>query len=133
MFSEYEDYLSQDFSINFWSDEGICAACEILNKFSNEDWDALAQRWHSNTNEWKVRFAETLDSHSSQLVMEILLQMLEEDDNDVVIAAADSLRSLTQTELKISPATLERIVILRDRSGMAVKTVLADFIKRTTT
>lgn len=133
MFAEYEDYLRQDFSINFWSDEGICAACEILSKFSDEDWNTLAQRWRGNTNDWKVRCAETIDSHSSQLVMEILLDMLEEADSDVVVAAADSLRSFTQAELRIPPATLERIFILRDRSGIAVKAVLSDFTKRITT
>ncbi|WBS01538.1 hypothetical protein OU994_25190 [Pseudoduganella sp. SL102] len=133
MFSEFEDYLRQGFSISFWSNEGISEACGILNKFPVEDWGALAKRWRDNTDIWKVRCAETLDSQPSQIVLEILLDMLEEDDEKVVVAAADSLRSLSQGELKIPPATLERIVILRDRSGVAVKAVLSDFIKRITT
>lgn len=132
MFSEYEDYLNQDFSTNFWSDEGIDASCEILSKFSAEDWIALASKWREKTNNWKVRCAETIDSYPSHLVMDILLDMLGEDNADVIIAAADSLRSLTQAELRIPETTLERIVILRDRSGVAVKRVLSDFIERAT-
>lgn len=133
MFSEFDRYLCQEFSISFWSNEGISEACEILNKFSVKDWYSLAARWRDNTDVWKVRCAETLDSQPSQLALEILLDMLEEDDGNVVIAAADSLRSLSQGKLKIPPATLERIVILRDRSGVAVKAVLSDFIRRITT
>ncbi len=133
MFAEYDECLSLDCSIDFWSDVGICDAWEILSKFSDEDWNTLSHRWRENSNEWKVRCAETIDSHSSQLVIEILLGMLEDEDSDVVIAAADALRSLTHAELRIPPATLDRIVLLRDRSGIVVKTVLSDFIKRTTT
>lgn len=129
MFSSYEEYLNYDFSLDYWSDEGISAACGLLNSFSGEDWETLGKSWRSKTKEWKVRCAETIDSHTTSLVREVLLGMLEDKDPDVVIAAVDSLKHMSRVELNVSPVTMARIVSLRDSSGPVVKAVLDDFIK----
>jgi hypothetical protein len=130
MFFNYEKYLSHDFSPDYWSDEGITAASTLLAGFSEEDWGMLAKSWSSKPKEWKVRCAETIDSAPSSVVVEVLLAMLHDVDADVVIAAADSLRSMPRPALRISKQRVDHLLNLRDQSGPIVKAVLDDFIKQ---
>ena len=130
MFAGYDYYLGDNFSIDFWSDVGLCAACALVSGFSADDWNSLAKKWHGRPAAWKARCAQTLDAHRSPLALDILLDMLEEEDDDVVVAAADTIRSTTKSALAISPPILARLAGLRDRSGIVDKIVLSALIKR---
>lgn len=132
MFEEYCNYLDEDLPVDYWSDLGICAACALLSAFSEGEWSRLAQEWRTKSAVWKERCAQTIDAYCSPLVMAILLDMLEDEDDRVVVAAADSVRSMALAQVPISPAIVARLAALRDRSGIVDKIVLSALIKRTT-
>lgn len=130
MFSRYEEYLNYDFSPDYWSDEGITIASAQLNKFSEEDWITLSRSWADKSTEWKVRCAETLDAPFLAEAIKVLLAMLHDADSNVVIAAADSLRSMPHSAIQLSPSSIDQLIELRERSGPVSKAVLNDFINR---
>lgn len=130
MFAGYDYYLGENFSIDFWSDVGFCASCALLSGFSAGDWNRLANQWRARPDAWKARCAQTLDAHRSPFALEILLDMLEEEDDGVVVAAADTIRSTTKAPLAIPAPVLARLAGLRDRSDIVGKIVLSALIKR---
>lgn len=136
MFAGYDDYLGENFSIDFWSDIGFCASCALLSGFSADDWNRLANQWRARPDAWKARCAQTLDAHRSPFALEILLDMLEEEDDGVAAAAAeaaaDTIRSTTTAPLAIPAPILARLAGLRDRSHIVGKIVLSALIRRAT-
>lgn len=132
VFREFDDYLSSEFGPDYWSDEGISHAAHLLIAFSDRDWQALASEWRARSTGWKVRCAEAIDSHSSPVVRSILIEMLESPEQEVVVAAADSLRFDPGRIDGIAELARHRIADIRDTAGPATKAVLSDFFKRIT-
>ena len=130
MFSGYNEYLLSDFSADYWSDEGISIAVSLLNTFSEADWQELTSVWRNMPTAWKVRCAETIDSYASAIVDSILVDMLQDGDPDVVVAAADSLRSMTKTTFELSAEDFQRISAIRDSAGPVVRIVLGNFLQK---
>lgn len=128
MFSDYKDYLSSGFSVNYWSDEGIDAAREMLDAFSDSDWGVLLQTWAVQSAEWRVRCAETIDSQSHPAAAKLLLAMLHDSDDDVKIAAIDALRSLDSLVLK--PEDIKLISGLNEGSRPVGQLVINDLLRK---
>lgn len=97
IFENYSSLLNYDCSDDYWEDEGIDEATEILQQFSSSDWDALKEKSECGPSRWKTRCAQTLSEVKSNSSISILLQLLLSTDNDVVEASIDSINSLLQS------------------------------------
>ena len=93
MFERYQEYLETDFSDDYWSDECIGIAIEILGKFLPEDWISLSNSWRCQSRNWKIRCAETLDGGLTDPGFAILLSMARDSDEELVMIALESLGS----------------------------------------
>jgi hypothetical protein len=128
MFSELDNYLTIPVGSDYWSDEGIDIASAMLIKFSDQDWTELSTHCALKPVEWQVRCAEILDSVPNPISVEILVKFLRSDCDEVVVAAADSLRSIGNVE--ISADSLNRVTHLAESGSALIQMVLADFLKR---
>ena len=124
MCSSYKEYLLSELLEDYWSDEGISIAVSLLNTFSEADWEELTSVWRNMPSAWKVRCAETIDSYPSAIVESILVGMLRDGDPDVIVAAADSLRSMMKTTFELPSEDFQRISAMRDSAWPVVKIVL---------
>ncbi|QJQ02439.1 hypothetical protein [Herbaspirillum rubrisubalbicans] len=86
MYRLYDEYISRDFSLDYWSDEGISQAALILIKFSDSEWDILAKPCLEKPEKWGVRCAETLGDIESVKALMVLLQLLKSENFDVRVA-----------------------------------------------
>jgi hypothetical protein len=93
-FQELDAYLSQDFSDDYWSDDASLYAHELVKQLSTEDWKALKSCWQNRSKQWQVRFAEILDWGETRRAVSLLRQMIRVKDDELMLTAADSLRSL---------------------------------------
>lgn len=126
MFSEFDEYLKLEFLIDYWSDEGINIASAMLEKFMDEDWNKLKNEYQTRTNEWQIKCAEVLDMVNHPISLEILIGLLAAKNDDVVVAAADSLRS--KTNLKLPMNSIERLTSLSRQGSAPVKAVLVNLL-----
>lgn len=101
-FVNYSSLLNYDCSEDYWEDEGIDEATEILKQFSSFDWDALKEKSECESPRWKVRCAQTLSEVISDNSLSILSQFLSSVDNNVVEASIDSINSLLQSGSEFS-------------------------------
>lgn len=132
MYEKYDRYLNGDFSDDYWSDVGISEAATVLSSFSDNDWDFLSQQLKVKETLWLQRCAETLSEVDSPHVVGVLMKLIDQSDNSVVIAAADSLNSLVSMGYKIQYAEdlKSKLVAIKSVAGLTGKLVIESLEKR---
>ncbi|MFC5476367.1 hypothetical protein [Paraherbaspirillum soli] len=105
MFQKYDDYLNgvREFD-DYWSDVGISEAIEILNAFTEKDWEILKEKIEERPQIWLVSCAETLSEVSDvNHAYDVLLHLIEKDTEEVVISAIDAINALASYGFNVLP------------------------------
>jgi hypothetical protein len=108
-FEELDSYLMNEFSDDYWSDDAVLHARSLIERLEPDDWVTLGVMWTRRPLGWVRRCADALSRGNPDFAAPILVAMIESDNDELVVEAADSLSSL-QMEAR-SPAL----------SGSAVK------------
>jgi hypothetical protein len=100
-------FLSNEYSIDYWSDVAIEQAIELANVLPPADWISLTSDWESLTQLCQARLAQISSEISADTpsVIQMLVAMLSSSDSEVVEASLDSLNSICQ----LSPERLEKL------------------------
>jgi hypothetical protein len=93
-FSQLDNILAIDGSENYWSDDLVLKSGEVLRQFTNHDWIEIRKNWANRPAKWQHRCAYILSEGDAKSVVPLLLAMIESIDDELVIAAIDSLRSI---------------------------------------
>jgi len=133
MFEKYSAYLDGDFSVDYWSDEGISYATTFLEKFTDSDWDSLKRIIHYKPVPWMIRCAETLGDVGGIISFDVLLELIAVESDEVKISALDSINS----RLSLGSALVENvgdvrsaIKAARSSAGTAASVMLTSLEKR---
>jgi len=94
MFSDFDKYLCSSFSIDYWSDEGISQAANIVSEFTENDWEELDSSLSNQNESWQIRCAESLGDVENNYSLDILLTLLNSESSEVQIAVLDSVSAL---------------------------------------
>jgi len=127
---ELDEYLSQDYNINYWSDDAILYAYELVGKLTSSEWRKLRQLWKGRPAQWQEYFVEILSRGEPREAIPVLLAIVEEAGDDLAITAAGSLRStdLSGVNVQVSSHAVERLKDLaRKRPGLQAR-VLEDLL-----
>lgn len=95
MYNELENYLSSEFSVDYWSDEGITIAVNTVENFSEDDWKLLVINASKKSPDWQIKLANVLGDFTTEKSMTILIALLSSNNSDVIVAAIDSIRGMT--------------------------------------
>lgn len=116
---EYDDY---------WSDVGMSDAIAFLDSFSDEDWAALELLVAKRPSLWQLACAETLSEvTNTKRSFNLLLQLMQVGDDEVTIAALDSINALASYGLDITCKATQlgsAIRQARGNAGAAVSSML---------
>ncbi|MBC7796090.1 MAG: hypothetical protein H7Z37_04365 [Pyrinomonadaceae bacterium] len=104
-FSELNECLSGDYSVDYWSDDVIGYASELIHNCTATDWDNLEKVWKSKNVQWQNYLAQILAWGNLDRAVPLLLELLSVDNEEVVVSAADSLREI---RVNIRPITITR-------------------------
>jgi hypothetical protein len=129
-FAELDGYLSEPFSIDYWSDDAIGHAQALVAGLSADGWDALETAWRARPTQWQARAAQSL-SHGPPL-RAVPVLMVDVQDDDVAEAAADALRDFGSPEspLDVPAHVIERLDRLGEARPGPVAMVVADLRRR---
>jgi hypothetical protein len=86
------DELLDQPNIDYWSDEGITIAEEILDRMSASERNALSRIAPTKTVVWKEHLSQCLRHYRESWSTNLLKEFVFDADLDVAVAAADSLR-----------------------------------------
>jgi tetratricopeptide (TPR) repeat protein len=100
-FQELDTYLNQEFSDDYWYDDAKFYACELVKQLTTDDWNALKSSWRNRSKQWQERCAEILDWGDARQAVPILLEMIQVEDDELILTAADSLSSIGVAELDL--------------------------------
>lgn len=130
-FQELDTYLSQDFSDDYWSDDASLYACELVKQLTTEDWDALKSSWRNRSKHWQERCAEILDWGDARQAVSLLLEMIQVEDDELTLTAADSLSSIgvAELDLPVGADVLSRLQAVA-HSGNVAKLIINQLLKQ---
>jgi hypothetical protein len=130
-FQELDAYLSQNFSDDYWSDDASLYARELVKQLTTEDWNALKSSWQNRSKEWQMRCAEILDWGEALQAVPLLLEMIQVENDDLTLTAADSLRSIgvVELDLPVGKDVLERLQMVAQTSSIA-KRIINELLKQ---
>lgn len=126
VFQDLDEYLDQEYAIDYWSDDAILHAFALVHEMKPTDWDALRSAWQARPREWQYRCAEVLSQADPRQAIPLLLDMLHTPDDDLTVTAADVLRTLHVGELNVhvSPKATARLQALaREHPGLIARSI----------
>lgn len=131
IFQELDTYLSQDFSDDYWSDDASLYACELVKQLTTEDWNALHASWRNRSKQWQERCAEILDWGDARQAVPLLLEMIQVEDDELTLTAADSLSSIgvAELDLPVGADVLSRLQAVA-HSGNVAKLIINQLLKQ---
>ncbi|BFH25580.1 hypothetical protein WJ0W_001822 [Paenibacillus melissococcoides] len=135
MYEELDEYLSGEFTTDYWYDEGFSIAREMLEEFNNNDWGKLLNSILSKSIDWQVRYAYCVDSDiKDNAVVKSLLLLSTVDDEELFTTCVDSLRVIVNSDniglVSSDEAIMKRIEELLPKCGMATRKMFEDFIRK---
>jgi len=95
MIDKFGKYLSGEFSNDYWSEDAIYSAGDILDKISTEEWIELEGIFKSKNKQWQVRCLQSFAATDSLEFQPILRNILTSiDDDEILIECLDIIENL---------------------------------------
>ena len=137
MFDEFDKYIFEftveNFAVDYWYDEGVDIAENILCEFRENDWKILLEEVSERTIEWQKRVAYCMHDKSNLNQLKVLLNLAETDDTELFEIVVDSLRDFTSEEslnlIQADSRIVSKIEELMPKVGDATKRVFKEFLK----
>ncbi len=137
MFDKLDEYITEfeneDYAMDYWYDEGVFIAQEMIQDFEKEDWMVLLSDLAAKSIGWKRRLAYCLHDGSDLNQLDILLKLINTDDSELFELAVDSLRSFSSRESKNMIQNNTQILVqireMMPKVGVAAKKIFEEFLK----
>lgn len=83
--------LEADYNPDYWSDNVKTEAGSMIDRLSENEWDALTESWQNQTPTWRRNFAEASFLSDKPRVISLLVCMLRSPEAEVGAAIAKTL------------------------------------------
>lgn len=138
MCDEFDKYILEfaveDFAVDYWYDEGVDIAENMLHEFSNNDWKSLLEIIPKRTVEWQKRLAYCMHDGNDLNQLAVLLKLVGTDDSELFEIVVDSLRGFTSKEglnlIQNDSQVVSKIKELLPKVGETTKRVFEEFLKK---
>lgn len=131
MYKELDEFLSEQCTEDSWYDDGFIYAQQLLNDFTNKDWEEIFRETTYKEDKWKIKLAYCIDDDLGINGLNLLLSLIDEK-KEVVEYVIDSLRSFNTNqyhELIRNTSIVSKAKSLLENATPPVKQVLKQFIK----
>ncbi|HYD64813.1 hypothetical protein [Azospirillum sp.] len=130
-FSEFDEILGAEASDDYWSDELVVIARDVVTSLSDADWNTLNDTWRRRSGEWQERLASVLSWVEPARATPLLVTMIESEDDALSLAAADSLGTIAAAvpASSLSPAARARLEAIAGK-GRLNAMVVDNLLKR---
>lgn len=130
MYNELENYLFSEFSVDYWSDEGITIAVNTVGNFSEDDWKLLISNANKKNPDWQIKLANVLGDFTTENSMTILISLLGSNNDEVIEAAIDSIRGMTHLDV-LKNAEVRKLISVRtnelkDKNSLLTNLIIND-------
>lgn len=134
MYNELEKYLLGYLPSNYWYDEGVDIARDIISNFKEDDWKQLLERLSAQDIEWKKKIAYCLYDKSNKYELLALLELLDTEDEELFEICLDSLSSFIDKEsaelFTNNTENISKIQDLLQNSSKPTQVMLEDLLNK---
>ena len=134
VYDRLDKYLSGYLPMDYWYDEGVDIAREIIADLKPCDWEMLLEKVSTKDVEWKKKIAYCLYDRDKEYGSSLLLELLDTEDEELFEIALDSLRGFVDKEIAVSlvrdPVLISKMVKLYHDAGKPPRAVLDDLAKK---
>ncbi|MGL4393734.1 MAG: hypothetical protein ACRCS8_00700 [Brevinema sp.] len=134
MYNELEKYLTGYLPPNYWYDEGVDIAQDMISNFKDDDWKQLLERLSIQDIEWKKKLAYCLYDESNKYELIALLELIDTKDEELFEICLDSLRNFINKEsvdfFINNSEIVSRIEKLLHNADKPTQVVIADLLNK---
>ncbi len=134
MYSELDNLLSKEVTIDSWYDDGFLIAQDIMNKFSNADWIKLSEEVLNKDLKWQKKLVYCLDNQLIEEELEIISKMLCVKDDELLEMCIDVLRAfdneLGHSYIKMHPEIISEAKKRMSAVDSVTKMMLKSFLMK---
>ena len=138
MFDEFDKYILEfaveDFVVDYWYDEGVDIAENMLQEFSDNDWKSLLEIMPMRTVEWQKLLAYCMHDGNDLNQLAVLLKLVETEDSGLFEIVVDSLRGFASKEslslIQSNSQVVSKIKELMPKAGEPAKRIFEEFLKK---
>ena len=105
MFKDFESSINDNSCDDFWYDVALFECQEMLERFSDEEWEELSEKIGNYSEEAKMRCVECLSDIDNRKGLLMILRLSNTNNRELFVTCVDSLRnmdisSLSQNEIE---------------------------------
>lgn len=134
MYNELDELLLEETTVDSWYDDGFSIAQDILNQFSNDDWQELSNEVLKKDLDWQKKLVYCLDNQVIEEELNIICKLILIDDEELFEMCIDALRAfdneLGHSFIKKNPQIIIEVEKKINTAGNATKRVLEDFLRK---
>lgn len=134
MYNELDELLLEETTVDSWYDDGFSIAQDILNQFSNDDWQELSNEVLKKDLDWQKKIVYCLDNQVIEEELNIICKLILIDDEELFEMCIDALRAfdneLGHSFIKKNPQIIIEVEKKINTAGNATKRVLEDFLRK---
>ncbi|SHJ41790.1 hypothetical protein SAMN05444401_2951 [Clostridium amylolyticum] len=134
MYNELDELLLEETTVDSWYDDGFSIAQDILNQFSNGDWQELSNEVLKKDLDWQKKLVYCLDNQVIEEELNIICKLILIDDEELFEMCIDALRAfdneLGHSFIKKNPQIIIEVEKKINTAGNATKRVLEDFLRK---
>ena len=127
MYNELDELLLEETTVDSWYDDGFSIAQDILNQFSNDDWQELSNEVLKKDLDWQKKLVYCLDNQVIEEELNIICKLILIDDEELFEMCIDALRAfdneLGHSFIKKNPQIVIEVEKKINITGNATKRV----------
>ena len=134
MYNELDELLLEETTVDSWYDDGFSIAQDILNQFSNDDWQELSNEVLKKDLDWQRKLVYCLDNQVIEEELNIICKLIVIDDEELFEMCIDALRGfdneLGHSFIRKNPKIIIDVKKRVNVVGNATKRVLEDSLRK---
>lgn len=134
MYNELDELLLEETTVDSWYDDGFSIAQDILNQFSNDDWQELSNEVLKKDLDWQRKLVYCLDNQVIEEELNIICKLIVIDDEELFEMCIDALRGfdneLGHSFIRKNPKIIIDVKKRVNVVGNVKKRVLEDFLRK---
>ena len=131
MYNELDELLLEETTVDSWYDDEFSIAQDILNQFSNDDWQELSNEVLKKDLDWQKKLVYCIDNQVIEEELNIICKLILIDDEELFEMCIDALRAfdneLRHSFINKNPQIIIEVGKKINITGNATKGVLDNY------
>ena len=126
------DYAIEDSGVlNYWYDSAYEDAMEMMENFTEEDWQKLLKDIETKSNLWKERLAYILSDKTNPYQIKVIRELLKTDNDELLVKTLETIKTdFDLRDFTYDEKLKNKIKELQQTGNAVTKDITANFERK---